>query len=989
MARSRGKNGASKPRSRARRLLARCCSVVAAGVFAALISGEAAATHSPSAASRPIAGDTPAVVSHGKAVGRGDHDPNASLKINIGLGVHDSAQLDALIEAASTPGSAQYGHYLTRARYMARYAPTDAEVHAVEAWLTGEGLHVVRVSPDNLLVKAKATVSDLERVFNVQIDNYQHNGREFYANDRDPSVPAGLNINWVSGLSNFNVYRDQFTLGGLDGGDFRTAYDVSGNGLGQTIAFTNWGMPVPQSDFDGYASATGTPPIVTGQSGPDGLDWAQVGDPSDIDTAQETAMDLEVAHAVAPGSHLVYFLGEDPSDGALEDTLDAAANSGIPIISNSWGCDGCDPDSDMDTILQFGAAMGETFFFSSGDNGSDDGPSRPADSPDVIAVGGTYLSLDSSSNYVSETAWSGSGGGCTDDEPRPAWQFGIGGSCDGRAIPDIAADASNGAYVFVHGGNALIGGTSLSAPLWAAFSTIWNNNNQAAGRPTLGFAGGIIYSLANDPTTYANDFHDITSGSNGDFSAGGGWDEVTGWGSPDFNRMSNNLADMTYTGPTSASNGDTIELSATLLDHNASTAPIDRLVTFTVGAESCTGATYPDGHVSCSVTIGDAPGHYAVSAAFAGDAAYVPASATVPFTVLHIPTTVIYTGPTNGDYHDPVTLSATLIDDSNSQGIPGEQLSFSFGAESCSGVTNDSGVAHCTVTPSDSPGGSPYPITVNFAGDEPVYLASSDTSHAFTVQREETTLAYTGPTVILEGASGVTLKAKLLEDGTTAPVPFGQQVTLGLGGQSCIGMTDSTGTASCSLTFTGALGSEPLSAVFAGDTYYLPSSDTGKTAVVFSFPSRGAFVLGDLTVGSAGPSTTVTWWSENWYLLNSLSGGTAPAAFKGFAGTVLSLPTTTPPASCTGTWTTTGGNSPPPTSGVPSYMGVLVASNVTKSGNTISGDFAKIVVVKVDPGYAPNPMSAGTGTIVATFCPSRRAEWGAAGGASLPSRPRP
>ena len=113
----------------------------------------------------------------------------------------------------------------------------------------------------------------------------------------------------------------------------------------------------------------------------------------------------------------------------------------------------------------------------------------------------------------------------------------------------------------------------------------------------------------------------------------------------------------------------------------------------------------------------------------------------------------------------------------------------------------------------------------------------------------------------------------------------------------------------------------------------------------------------------------VTWWSDSWDKLNSLTAGQAPSSFKGFAGTVTTLPTGgAQPSSCLGTWNTTGGNSPPPTSGVPSYMGVLVASTVGKSGSTISGNFVHIVVVRVNPGYAPNPKSAGTGTIVATYC---------------------
>jgi hypothetical protein len=189
-----------------------------------------------------------------------------------------------------------------------------------------------------------------------------------------------------------------------------------------------------------------------------------------------------------------------------------------------------------------------------------------------------------------------------------------------------------------------------------------------------------------------------------------------------------------------------------------------------------------------------------------------------------------------------------------------------------------------------------------------------------------------------------------------------------LGGQTCTtGLTDGGGNASCNLTFTGLLGSEPLSASFTSDGYYQSSSDKSKTAIVFAFPSRGAFTLGDTTAATAG-SATVTWWADTWAQQNVLGGGSAPAAFKGFAGTI-TLPTASPPVGCpVSAFTTRGGNSPPPVSGVPSYMGVVVTSSVTKSGSTISGNSIHIVVVKVDPGYAPDPSAHGTGTIVATYC---------------------
>lgn len=235
-------------------------------------------------------------------------------------------------------------------------------------------------------------------------------------------------------------------------------------------------------------------------------------------------------------------------------------------------------------------------------------------------------------------------------------------------------------------------------------------------------------------------------------------------------------------------------------------------------------------------------------------------------------------------------------------------------------------------------------------------------------------MKYTGPTTILAGSGGATLTATLVEDGTQdtdsdggspAPVPA-QTVTLSLGSQSCTATTDAAGNVSCTIPSVSVpLGPETVGASFAGDTHYLPSSDS-TSAIVFAFPSRGAFVLGDTTAAAAG-SSTVTWWGDTWWQLNQLSGGLAPSSFKGFAGTI-TLPSTSP-AVCpvNNGWTTTGGDSPPPTSGVPSYMGVVVANSIGKHGSTITGNYVEIVVVKVDPGYTPQPDTPGTGTIVATY----------------------
>jgi len=285
-------------------------------------------------------------------------------------------------------------------------------------------------------------------------------------------------------------------------------------------------------------------------------------------------------------------------------------------------------------------------------------------------------------------------------------------------------------------------------------------------------------------------------------------------------------------------------------------------------------------------------------------------------------------------------------------------------------VTDFTGSASCTLTLTQVPGS--YTVTATFAGDS-VYAPSS-ASAPFTITREETTLTYTGPTVILSGGP-LNVTATLTEDGANdddgdggspPPSPAGQTVTFTLDGQTCSGVTDAAGDVSCTINVSGSLGPKTITAVFAGDDYYLGSSDSAQV-MVFSFPSRGAFTLGDLTAAGAG-SSTVTWWSHSWSSLNNLSGGTAPASFKGFAANVTTLPAISPPGVCGTSFTTRTGNSGQPPDSVPSYMGVVVASSVTQSGSTVSGNWASIVVVHTDPGYGPNPGHPGTGQIVATFC---------------------
>jgi IPT/TIG domain/Bacterial Ig-like domain (group 3) len=428
----------------------------------------------------------------------------------------------------------------------------------------------------------------------------------------------------------------------------------------------------------------------------------------------------------------------------------------------------------------------------------------------------------------------------------------------------------------------------------------------------------------------------------------------------------------TYNGPSSGDYNDSVTLSATLTNNLNSQGVSGKTISFTVGAESCSGTTDGSGVASCAVTLLDVPGSgFTVQATFAGDATYDPSSASSPFTVNKEESALSYGGSVTSHYHDSFNASATLTDPVDGTPIASKPVTFTLGiGDTCTASTNTLGVASCSITPTQT---GTQTIAAAFNGD--AYYLSSNDSKSFSITPEETTMTYTGPTVILAGASGATLTATLVEEGANdadgdagavAPNPA-ETVTLSVGANQCTGTTDSSGNVTCTISSVSVpLGPETVGASFAGDAYYQAAS-ASTTAIVFAFPSTGVFTLGNLTVASATPTTTVNWWNNNWYLLNSLSGGTAPPPFKGFVAAV-TLPTTTPADICSGSWSSGGGNSPPPPATVPSYMGVAVAGKVTKSGNTINGSYAKIVVVKTDPGYAPGPQNAGTGKIVATFC---------------------
>ena len=208
------------------------------------------------------------------------------------------------------------------------------------------------------------------------------------------------------------------------------------------------------------------------------------------------------------------------------------------------------------------------------------------------------------------------------------------------------------------------------------------------------------------------------------------------------------------------------------------------------------------------------------------------------------------------------------------------------------------------------------------------------------VRARTSTLAYAG-TAIVDAAHPVVSAA--VADATDADTArlAGHELTLAAGSASCTATTGSDGVASCALQGAVSLGPAKVTATFAGDDRYEGASATGAS-ILYRFPARGAFVIGD-------GSTTglVTFWGESWWLANLLSGGSAPASFKGVAQ----------PAP-TGFTARPGLEGAP--SAVPEWMGVLVTAHTAKDSAAITGDVARIAVVHVT---SYDPLVGGTGTV--------------------------
>jgi hypothetical protein len=263
--------------------------------------------------------------------------------------------------------------------------------------------------------------------------------------------------------------------------------------------------------------------------------------------ALETAMDVEWAHAIAPRANILLVEADSDSFADLLVAVNFARyQPGVVVVSMSWGSQEFSYETAYDAYFTTppghmggsGLPGGITFVASTGDSGG--GTSYPAVSPNVLAVGGTSLTIGPSGNYGSEKAWSGSGGGISLYESKPSFQMSLPGNM--RSTPDVAlnSDPYTGYYIYDTvpywgiSGWFQDAGTSAAAPQWAALIALADQGRALRGEGSLSNAQSLIFSLP------ASDFHDITGGSSG-YAAVSGYDLVTGRGTPKANLIVQHL----------------------------------------------------------------------------------------------------------------------------------------------------------------------------------------------------------------------------------------------------------------------------------------------------------------------------------------------------------------------------------------------------------------------------------------------------------------
>lgn len=528
-----------------------------------------------------------------------------NMVLHFSMTAAQRADLEKLLKDQQDRRSPNYHRFLTPEEFGARFGANDGDIGKTLAWLHANGFWEAEVARGKTSIRFSGTAEEAEAAFHTTLYHYELSGQTYYANATEPQLPKAFKgfVRSIDGLHNFGLkppvqrlhpdYSVSIMTHYITPDDWGTIYNVKPlwgrgiNGSGVKIAVVGQ-SDVRLSDLRAFRAAAQLSPkdptiIVPPHLTDPGIQTS-TGDEA------ESAMDLELAGALAPEADIIFVTASATTGGGVGDSLAYAIHNNVaPIISISYGlCEQEESAADFTTeeaLFQQANAQGITVVAASGDHGAatcDDmftqtqathgyAVSYPASSASVTAIGGTMLDSStmwgttnnaaggSAVGYVPETGWSYGGGGASIQFAKPGWQSGQGVPADNaRDLPDIAfaaATGTNSGYIVCLNGSCQNGfldsnnnptsliGTSAPTP---AFAGILALVIQQGGVSGLGNINSNLYSLAQFST---NIFHDVTSGTNDvacapqstgcpasqelGFSAGVGYDEVTGWGSVD------------------------------------------------------------------------------------------------------------------------------------------------------------------------------------------------------------------------------------------------------------------------------------------------------------------------------------------------------------------------------------------------------------------------------------------------------------------------
>ncbi len=696
-----------------------------------------------------------------------------SLQLNLVLQLRDPAGLKQFLTEVYNPASPNYRRFLTVPEFTARFGPTQDDYDAVLRFAKTYGLEVVGGSRDGMDVQVKGTVAAIETAFHVNMSTFRHptENRTFFSPDREPTLDLPFNLWHISGLNNYSVPHpmmvnksDYAAARGIQpeavvshattgsgpsasflGSDMRAAYygGTSLTGAGQSLGLLEY-YGTNLADLTTYYKNVGqTNNVPVTLLSTDGTSTS-CSYPSCDDTEQ--TLDMTQALGMAPGlSSLVVYVGS--TDTAIISAM--TTHNPLPAtIGCSWGWTPADP-STLDPYFQKMAAQGQNFFAASGDSStwSRRVEAWPADDAYVVSVGGTDLVTASAGGpWKSETAWVDSGGGISPDSiPIPSWQKLPGvinssnkGSTTLRNGPDVSANANFTFYVCADQTTCTAnsyGGTSFAAPMWAGYIALVNQQLASSGSPTIGFINPTIYAQ-NVTSSYATDFHDVTSGTSGSYSAVTGYDLVTGWGSPN--------------------NGLIAALSGPVVPgFSLSASPVSvSVVQGTAGASTITSTVSGGFNSAISLSASGQPA--GVTVGFSPSSITGAGSSTLTFTVASTTTpgtySVIVTG-TSGSTVETTTVSLTVTSSNAGFSISASPTAITVARRSSGKVTISStatGGFNSAVSLSAS--GQASGTTISFS---PTSITGTGTS---TMTISASRRATTGTrTITITGTSGTTV----------------------------------------------------------------------------------------------------------------------------------------------------------------------------------------------------------------------------------------